>query len=352
MSLIKNSITFFFSILVALCIGEVGLRILDVGYGNAPLIRSDIKHHEHPKNYEFLMHDPNGEYGGHLVNYDKNGYRASNKNTDIFVNDSKSSIIFLGDSFTEGNQVKYEETFVDIISSRLNIHTLNLGVSSYSPIIYLLQVKAEVKKLKSSLVVMQVYANDFVNDSTYSKSATIENNEVVSVDGGQNDLTIQILRKSYLVRFLRKSQLTLRMILNSRESLMSGELNDFEKTFLIEQSISAYQMKDVISRIRDIDNELTLQGKKLVVFLIPSKSLSKINACCEKDKVYLRFERELRIHDIDFLDVGWYFSDNKNQKDLFFDVDIHLTADGHSLLSEALLNEFEAKSILRIEDES
>ena len=57
MSWIKNGITILFSTFIALFCAEILLRILDIGYGNAPLENSTKYHHVHPSNYNFLMHE-------------------------------------------------------------------------------------------------------------------------------------------------------------------------------------------------------------------------------------------------------------------------------------------------------
>lgn len=52
------------------------------------------------------------------------------------------NIAFIGDSFTEGVGLEYEDTFVGIIDSKLrNFNIYNMGVSSYSTSIYLTKVK-------------------------------------------------------------------------------------------------------------------------------------------------------------------------------------------------------------------
>ena len=56
----------------------------------------------------------------------------------------KHRILFIGDSFTEGIRLNYEDTFVGLIDNALNkknIEVLNAGVVSYSPIIYWRKIK-------------------------------------------------------------------------------------------------------------------------------------------------------------------------------------------------------------------
>ena len=60
MNLTKNLVTLICSLLFVLLISEILFRMLDIGYGNAPLEQSKEYHHAHPKNYSFLMHQPKG----------------------------------------------------------------------------------------------------------------------------------------------------------------------------------------------------------------------------------------------------------------------------------------------------
>lgn len=71
---------------------------------------------------------------------DANGFKASchAKSSD----DKNFDIAFIGDSFTEGIGLPYEETFVGVIAQNMpTLKIANLGVSSYSPSIYLSKVK-------------------------------------------------------------------------------------------------------------------------------------------------------------------------------------------------------------------
>jgi hypothetical protein len=61
--------------------------------------------------------------------------------------DEKVDIAFIGDSFTEGIGLPYEDTFVgQIAKSRPDLRVMNMGVSSYSPTIYLAKVKELISK--------------------------------------------------------------------------------------------------------------------------------------------------------------------------------------------------------------
>ena len=105
---IKNYYIVLFSTLIALVISEIFLRIIDIVYNNSPLERSSSYHHVNPSDYHFLMYDPYEENGGHYVYYDNLGFREHTKTSSTTQKASEEkAIIFLGDSFTLGNQTPY-----------------------------------------------------------------------------------------------------------------------------------------------------------------------------------------------------------------------------------------------------
>ena len=72
---------------------------------------------------------------------------------------------------------------------------------------------------------------------------------------------------------------------------------------------------------------------------MPSRSLSKLNICCDEDKLYKNFKNKMKELQITFIDVVPYFKEYKHQSNLFFNVDPHLTTEGHELLTNAIINE-------------
>ena len=340
MSWIKNIVTVLFSIFIALVIAEISLRIFGFGYGNSPLERSHTYHHVHPSDYNFLMHDPNGEYGGYKVYYDNLGFRVlkESSRTKKFVN-KKNALIFLGDSFTEGNQVPYHETFVSLIGKKLNLPSLNFGVSSYSPLLYELQAQKILSKFNAKVVILQIFRNDFENDQLYLKDAIFESNQIIGVDGGKNNVFITLARNSYLARFLRKSQLLLQTIL----SKSNNNVEKFSTAFDYEQNIKEEQLQNTVKIIKRIQTHLTIQGKKLYVFLIPSRFLSYNNQCCVNDTLYTRFYSALAKNEVETIDVKLGFEKLSNQNELFFMKDIHLTSLGHRVIADSLAAHLKAE---------
>ena len=171
------------------------------------------------------------------------------------------------------------------MSERLGLPSVNLGVSSYSPLIYELQVKNVVSQFNADVVVMQIYSNDFGGDESYLKDAVSENNAIIGIDGGKNSAIVSTARLSYLARFLRKSQLLLMTIIaNSKDTFeMPSSAFDYE------QGVTDEQLLNTVNIIQRIQSYLAKRDKKLYVFLIPSKSLSLAGECCSNDHLYARF---------------------------------------------------------------
>ena len=104
---------------------------------NEARIAHPIYHHDLSKNYKGIESWGPLKYS---LCTDINGFKVA-----CNANDALSKyfdIAFIGDSFTEGIGLNYEDTFVGQISSkRPELKIANLGVTSYSPSIYLSKVK-------------------------------------------------------------------------------------------------------------------------------------------------------------------------------------------------------------------
>lgn len=282
------------------------------------------------------MYDPYEEYGGHYVYYDNFGFRVPTKTSSTTQKASEEkAIIFLGDSFTLGKQLPYNQLFVSLVSEELNLASLNFGVSSYSPLLYELQTQNIVSQFDADVVILQIYSNDFRGDKSYLEDAVFDGNTIIGIDGGENNLLVKIVRYSYLARLIRKSQLLLQTILSNPNDTvqMSSSAFDFE------QNVTDEQMQNTVQIIKRIHTNLTEQGKKLYVFLIPSRSLSLANECCSNDVLYSRLYSELAKIHVDTIDMKSFFEQINNQHELFFQQNIHLTASGHRVLASSIVSQ-------------
>lgn len=96
-----------------------------------------IFHHTLAPNFDGF-----GEWGAepYRVCTDSFGFKSSCDNSRQIHR--KADLVFIGDSFTEGIGLPYEDTFVgQIAKSKPELIIVNMGVASYSPTIYLAKVK-------------------------------------------------------------------------------------------------------------------------------------------------------------------------------------------------------------------
>lgn len=316
-----NIIVVCISLLVGLGVFEGILRLFAIGYGNNPLESSALFHHVHPENYSFLVYDPQGEYGGFTVYYDNYGRRYGNGESAKPLSNRK--IMFLGDSFTEANQVPWDESFVGLTSKEHEV--VNLGVSSYSPVLYVALLKKFIQQEKPTDVVMQIYFNDFSDDEYYFRfSGARSINDVDHVDGSVDDKYVKLLRYSYLARFFRKAQLSLQYKFTNETAHYSILDPNFDENSLTIKAINV--AKDIAAR----------NGAKFYVFIIPNKLMTKSNSCCDGDITYTKFNSIMKKNGIPVIDVASSFADSADQERIFFNNDIHLTAYGHLLVHSKL----------------
>jgi lysophospholipase L1-like esterase len=320
-------------IVVSVVLCEITLRLLKIGYGNSPSESHPRLHHVHPQNYEFFSYSPSGEYGGHTVSYDENGYSTDPDEEPEFVTTRQYRVAFLGDSFTEAKQVKFSKTFVGRLRKtwESDATVRNFGVSSYSPLIYLVQWREIASTFKPTHVVVQLYSNDIRDDVEYSSHAVYDSSGTLSgIAGPSRGWTRRQLRKSYLLRFVRMQQLKWEWILTNRgapEAVLGGLVE--ENADLSELSKNA--LLDLFKKIED-------SGASVLLTVVPSKSrivnqIYNVPTQQFSDRWHAWSIR----NGIPFVDLVEPFEEaSRNGKKLFFELDIHFTEEGHAVVAEAI----------------
>jgi len=322
------------SILFLLVFAEFILRLAGIGYGNSPIEVNQRLHHLHPKNYEFTAYHPSGEYKEHQIYYDEFGYRVSSKNFS-YTNDSNRRIAFLGDGFTEANPVSWNQSFIGLIEmEKQNLVVRNFGVAGYSPYIYLVQLKNEVKLFQPTDVVVQILENDFYEDRKYSQRANSKRlSEVKSVSGGvsKKKTLVKILRYSYLARLLRKVQQKimfkfLNPVRDKSEDFLLNEQSSITKT-------AKEKTYEAILLLKDLSKMINAQ---IFFFVVPNKELAMQNQCCESDSLANEFREFSESNNLNLIDLAEVFGKYPEQSKLFFEKDGHFTPLGHSITAKAI----------------
>ena len=95
---------------------------------------------------------------------DKNGLRFSGLPRDP----KKKNIIFLGDSFTYGLGLSYEDTYIGYLEEKnLNYNLLNYGVIGYSPSVYHYQLNKIISsKVNFDKIILTLDITDFAEESS------------------------------------------------------------------------------------------------------------------------------------------------------------------------------------------
>lgn len=315
----------------ALTITELSLRALKIGYGNAPQESHSIFHHVHPAEYRFVSHIPTGEYGGHEIYYDEERLVANPNLTHAENENSACRVAFLGDSFTEAGQVAFDNSFVGILQRESDCTIKNYGMSSYSPIFYLLQWQKIVKEFNPSLVVVQLYSNDISSDRTYKEIArTDKNGNVIAIPGTEGGWIIKQLRKSYLMRFLRKVQLQLLWMYENK-----GKEKDVVAGMVEENpDITKLSANFILKLAKEVHDS----GAKFVLTAVPSKFriVNKIidNQVPQFSDKWKLFSQQ---NNISFMNLTKPFEkEAENEFQLFFDSDMHFNENGHLVFASEL----------------
>lgn len=314
-----------------LVIMEIVFRVMGFGFGYMPFEMDPVLRHVHPKNYEFTIYDQKNEFGGHKITYDDNRRRIPEDGYNL--KESQKEIWFLGDSFTEAKEVKWKDSYVGIVDSEVDVNVLNYGTMGYSPLLYFIQIKNELKSgLIPDMVFIQLYSNDISDEENYSHQTTFDNNDKpVSCFGGNPSLTKMYLRKSYVMRVARRAQMTTKYLLNKKSEDEENEVDDF-----VEHNDPWNENHRFTKSIFQLHSLLNSVGVEHYFFSIPSKY-----ACISGDWVKSSFTNnfnDMALKDsLPFIDLNPAFRKNPKPKELFFDFDIHCNENGNSAIASELL---------------
>lgn len=135
------------------------------------IISHPFFHHSLEKN---INEKQDSQFSTVKICTNKYGFKVSCENVH---NETTHDIIFIGDSFTEGVGLSYEESFVGIIDKTLkDVKIANLGVSSYSPSIYLSKINYFINKgFKFKEVVVYIDISDMQDEAiNYQLSNDLE----------------------------------------------------------------------------------------------------------------------------------------------------------------------------------
>ncbi len=326
-------------LLLGLLASEAFLRLGGTGYGNAPFVSDPILHHVHPKDYVFVMHHPSGEMGGHRIRYDESGLLVDpDAPASPLTPKSTYRMALMGDSFSEGLQVPFRRTFFSLLArrSRGNVEIKNFSCSSYSPVLYNLQWMVQVHKWRPTHLLLLLNYTDVLDDKMYfSKGRFDQRKELLAVPGPGNDAWRVLLRKSYLVRFLRKLQLQLAWRLKQTRRMPLQVVGGYVED---NPEISDLTAQFVLK----LNQEVKASGAEFVLMVVPSKYRLEPSSWERNDPEFSdRWKTWAQEQSIPFIDLVEPFRRaSRGGQELYFKRDIHWNDQGHRLVAETLTEAF------------
>jgi len=190
-------ITFLISLTIDFFFGKKILEITD-GFWKNTEFYGRIKRIDHPVYHHGLkanvkMETAKGFQGYYNFCTDNHGFRYK---CDI-QRGKKFDYGFMGDSFTEGASVTYEDSFVGIFEKNSKKNVANLGVVSYAPKIYLSKLNYFLEKgyeFKHIVVVIDI--SDLYDDNVYYR---VTENYIVdeNYERGERLKLRKFLRKNF-----------------------------------------------------------------------------------------------------------------------------------------------------------
>ena len=101
-------------------------------------------------------------HAAHFSYYNPDGFAVQKENWELPLSREAPSVAFVGDSFTEGNYLPYEETFAHLLDQKLTTkQVINLGVRGYASDQYLLAARQRLGDYNvTDIVVMFFPYND------------------------------------------------------------------------------------------------------------------------------------------------------------------------------------------------
>ena len=161
-------VTLILILIIDLFFGEKILKKFDNFFSKSQfyerIIRIDhpIYHHTLRKNINYSNNV--GFTGTYKLCSNNHGFKSKCGQLDT----KNYKFAFIGDSFTEGTPIEYEDSFVGIFEKETGYKTANLGIVSYSPKIYLSKLNFLLKEgFKFNHVVVFIDISDFYDDTNF-----------------------------------------------------------------------------------------------------------------------------------------------------------------------------------------
>lgn len=299
-------------------------------------IRSPMYHHDLAKNIHL-----EATWGPISYPYRTNslGFRDA-ISREISKKSLSKRILFIGDSFTEGVGVRYEKTFVGILSDyyrKFNIEILNAGVTSYSPSIYYKKIEYLINDLDFHFDCLVVFL-DISDIYDEAISYRVKDGVVVDANLGLWEWKGILKNNSHLIRL---ADLIKDRTFERREEELA--LNDFRSMWTIDEArFKSYGLEGLDRAGKYMDKLHRILKKHeigLIIGIYPWPD-QIINNDLNSRQVFF-WKNWARERSILLINLFPIFIDNKNSEETirryFIPSDLHWNEHGHRLVAQEIL---------------
>tara|TARA_Y100000992_G_C21254917_1_gene487984 strand:- start:634 stop:1737 length:1104 start_codon:yes stop_codon:yes gene_type:complete len=262
---------------------------------------------------------------------------------------------FLGDSFTEGIGLNYEDTFVGIFENRLGSTVANMGVSSYSPKLHLAKINFFLNRdLKFEHIILFLDISDYYDEAFYQFDS-----DKFSVIHSKKDQRRIWLRENFpftnfYMYVLKKMKKKTEIKSKNSEKIIFGE-SAKRKTFWLNKNLKTTKIngksiikiheetKYYVEQIYNILKEKNIKFS-LAIYPWPQNLITTQNNsfyrnewknfCKSRCEYFFDFFKE-------FEKILKNDTFNNIYKKYYFWGDVHFNASGNKLIGEKLIKDLE-----------
>ena len=174
-SLVIGSFSAIIMGLITFVIADMLLFRIFVGHLSPSMQTDPIVHHRMEPNTTSLIHNKEFSY---ITKTNSLGLRSPEVPLQKPINTTR--IILLGDSFTLGKGVPFEQSSSALLEKSLkqnySVEIINAGVDSYSPILSYLQLKKTLLPLNPDIVILNLDMSDLEQETFYRGLAQFDTN--------------------------------------------------------------------------------------------------------------------------------------------------------------------------------
>jgi len=352
-------ITFFLTLVIDFFFGNFILKKLDPYLLKTNfyerLIRLDHKfyHHTLRGNVKYEKAASFDQY--HTLCTDNHGFKYKCG----FERSKNFEIAFLGDSFVEGVALDYENTFVGIFENYKKTSDANLGVTSYSPSIYLSKVKHLIEnnyKFKHLIVFVDI--SDMYDDNVFyklnenfsisernAKEKNLKRRKFLRYNFPLTNYYMYVIKMNYRLNKQFPPLKSDKPIFYERANIKSmwtykseNELNGYDGAISKTKSEMLFAMNELYKILKQNDIKLSL-----AVYPWPQQLENDV-VNSKHVRMWRDFCNEKCFKFIDFF--PFFFEEVKKSsylevyKKYYFWNDVHFNSKGNKIIADRLIKEF------------